>query len=281
MTPTSRLITGDARTALRALPDASVQCVVTSPPYFGLRSYGVGIEDGEIGLEQTPREYVENVVQVFREVCRVLRDDGTLWLNLGDSYDNKGRLSGIPWRVALALCEDGWLLFSEVIWSKPKGAPSGGVRKPLRTHEQVFLLAKGQDYYYEADAIREPLAASTLDRYRYSVKSLRSRIEGTDGRKMLTPNEAGRHRRSVWTVTPTFARYDGDHFAVMPEKLVEPCILAGTKIGDLVLDPFAGSGTVGVVCQRYHRSFLGVELNHEYVKMAESRIAQTQPGLAL
>jgi DNA modification methylase len=268
------LVLADAR----RLPIAagSVQCCITSPPYWGLRDYGV---NGQLGLEATPDAYVAGMVEVFRQVWRVLRDDGTLWLNVGDSYADD-QLAGVPWRLAMALKTDGWRLISEVIWEKPKGSPSGGVRKPLRNHEQVFLLAKLAAYYYDADAIREPLAAATLARYAYPVKAVRSRASGEATTKLLTPNPKGRYRRSVWTVTPTSARHDGEHHAVMPEDLAEPCILAGSRPGDLVLDPFIGSGTVARCAISLGRRAVGCDLNRDYLRLADERAHITR-GLPL
>ena len=261
------------RADARALPlrDGCVDCCVTSPPYFGLRDYG---NHQQIGLEQTPDAYVTSLVQVFHEIRRVLKDSGTVWLNLGDSYSRRDNtLLGIPWRVAQALRVAGWLVQSEVIWAKPKGAPAGGATRPLRAHEQIFLVAATPEYLYDADAVREPLAPATLERYRYSVKGIRSRLSGdTETRKILTPNAAGRYRRSVWTVTPTSTRDDGEHHATMPEGIVEPCILSGCPLGGLVLDPFLGSGTVGAVAERLGRRWVGTDLS--YQPLAKKRTAQ-------
>jgi DNA modification methylase len=261
------LIKGDAR--FLPLRDGCVDCCVSSPPYFGLRDYG---NAGQIGLEPTPDAYVAVLVAVYREVRRVLKPEGVVWLNVGDAYASDETLLGVPWLLAQALRVDGWRVESEVIWSKPIGAPAGGARRPLRSHENVFLLSQARAYYYDADAIREPLAEATIERYRYSVKSIRSRVNGGSARKMLIPNDRGRHRRSVWLVTPTHARDDGDHFATMPEKLVEPCILAGCPMGGLVLDPFVGSGTVVAVAERLGRRGVGVDLS--YQDLAKRRTAQ-------
>ncbi len=263
--------TGDVLDVLRAAPDECIQTVVTSPPYWGLRDYGI---DGQIGLEQTPDEYVAHLVAVFREVRRVLRSDGTVWLNLGDSYAASGSgggpgkqstnvgsvnipprsappglkvkdLVGVPWRVALALQADGWYLRSEIIWSKNNPMPDSVRDRPVRSHEHVFLLTKSPRYFYDADAVKEPTVSG----------------EGT------------RSRRTVWTIA--IQHFRGAHFATFPEKLVEPCILAGSAPGDVVLDPFAGSGTTGVVALRHKRRFTGIELNPEYAAIAEARIVDT------
>jgi DNA modification methylase len=246
-----RVLEGDCRAVLAGLPDASVQCVVTSPPYWGLRDYG---QEGQLGLEKTPEEYVARMVEVFREVRRVLRDDGTLWLNLGDSYggdrgnktsapDNKHRvlgagspsavdrdfdfrkqLVGIPWRVAFALQADGWYLRSEIIWHKPNPMPESVTDRPTKAHEQMFLLTKSERYYYDADAVREPhaepRAVGRLTRAQASLGDSRAR-------ERRFPNPSGRNRRTVWTVATQ--PYSGAHFATFPPALIEPCILAGSS----------------------------------------------------
>ena len=301
---------GDCRETLARIPDQSVNCVVTSPPYFGLRDYGM---ESQIGLEPTPEQYVAEMVAVFREVRRVLRDDGTVWLNIGDSYAGSGKglyadgkshpkegdkqstnvgsldvlhhvvetlpaknLLGIPWRVAFALQADGWYLRQDIIWHKPNVMPESVTDRCTKSHEYLFLLAKSERYHYDADAIREPLAESSVERVKYGWKSDRPSVKsgpgGIDveemGERFANPN--GRNKRSVWTVVP--AQFAGAHFAVMPEALVEPCILAGCPVGGTVLDPFTGSGTVGVVAMRAHRQFVGCELNPAYAEMARERI---------
>ena len=201
------ILNGDVLDGLRSLPDACVQCVVTSPPYWGLRDYGV---EGQIGLEPTPEEHVEKMIEVFREVKRVLRDDGVLWLNLGDSFADKD-LVGIPWRVAFALQADGWYLRSDIIWSKPNPMPESVTDRPTKSHEYVFLFAKSKKYYYDAEAVREK---------HESLKDLgRSQTDYC--------NPAGRNRRTVWEI-PTQPTPEA-HFATFPEALVEPCIKAGTS----------------------------------------------------
>jgi len=292
---------GDALQILRNAPEKCVQCVVTSPPYWGLRDYGV---EGQIGLESTPEEYAATLVDLFREVRRVLRDDGTLWLNLGDSYAGSGTagfrggskradgipdpdsprnrdgigkvvglkpkdLVGIPWRVALALQADGWYLRSDIIWHKPNAMPESVTDRPTRAHEYVFLLTKSARYFYDADAVKEDAVSPPVVRNR-SKESYNASYPG--GRFSPGDNTDGkRNLRTVWTVATRPFR--GAHFAVFPEKLVEPCILAGSRSGDVVLDPFAGSGTVGVVALRHGRRFIGIELNPKYAEIAEARIA--------
>jgi len=300
---------GDCLGLLREMPAGSVRCCVTSPPYWGLRDYGHG---GQIGLEPTPEEYVARLVEVFREVRRVLADDGTLWLNLGDSYvgtsgagtrvdhtntggagtrstsarpagmrpgaDNPLKakdLVGIPWRVAFALQADGWYLRSDIIWAKPNPMPESVTDRPTKAHEYLFLLSKSARYYYDAAAISEPSVdppgvsrGGALARFGRDEKLIAANAHRGD---KIPVSDGSRNRRTVWTVpTQPFAEA---HFAVMPEALVEPCILAGSAPGDTVLDPFAGSGTVGVVALRYGRRFIGCELNAEYAQMARRRVA--------
>ena len=224
----ARLYQADARHL--PIPDSSVDCVVTSPPYWGLRDYG--LEEQGIGLEPTPEAYCANMVEVFREVRRVLKPTGTLWLNLGDSYSSKD-LVGIPWRVAFALQADGWYLRSDIIWSKPNPMPESVQDRPTKAHEYIFLLTKNQRYYYDAEAVREPYNQASLSRYNYefvhgpaaAVTNNPSVGDGT-GHTAL-PNPAGRNKRSVWEIATH--PYPEAHFATFPEKLVEPCILAGTS----------------------------------------------------
>lgn len=324
--PTARVLVGDVRQRLAELPDCSVQTCVTSPPYWGLRDYG---HDCQIGLEQSPDEYVAGLVEVFRDVRRVLADDGTLWLNLGDSYaagayssrqrlDELGErytgggvkhseprtapsklvpglkpkdLVGIPWRVAFALQADGWWLRQDIIWAKPNPMPESVTDRCTKAHEYVFLLTKSARYYYDAAAIAEPNAEMTRPQsearrqQRLTRKvaptpgALGQSSKGIDGGAVAATHvmRTGetRNKRTVWPI-PT-KPYAGAHFAVMPEALAEPCILAGSRPGDLVLDPFAGSGTVGVVALRHDRDFIGTELNPEYAALAEARIYDDGP----
>jgi DNA modification methylase len=251
---TYQLLQGDNRQVLRTLPDKSVHCIVTSPPYFGLRDYGV---DQQIGLEETPVQYVAELVTVFRECWRVLRDDGTLWLNLGDSYaanrsyqvtDNKHvdvgnhrgmsvpmglkpkDLIGIPWRVAFALQDDGWYLRSDIIWHKPNPMPESVTDRPTKAHEYIFLLTKSQRYYYDAEAVKEPATvgyngSTFTDGKTAAARSHLSAIG--QGARKSQDGSSGRNRRSVWTVATQ--PYAGAHFATFPPALIEPCILAGTS----------------------------------------------------
>jgi DNA modification methylase len=315
-----RLMVGDVRERLRELPAASVQCCVTSPPYWGLRDYGV---EGQIGLERTPEEYVTNMVAVFREVRRVLREDGTLWLNLGDCYASGGPratgrndtdrekpggrggsfrgggridvdctdglkpkdLVGIPWRVAFALQADGWWLRSDIVWSKPNPMPESVTDRPTKAHEYVFLLTKSERYFYDADAVREAEVRQWSGEKNGQVWTS-GEAEGVVLGRATDPNcglvgsgshPAGRNRRSVWTIATQ--PYSGAHFATFPEALVEPCILAGSSVGDVVLDPFFGSGTVGVVALKRGREAWGIELNPKYAQLARDRIEGDAPLL--
>lgn len=265
----SAVLQGDAGVVLRNLPADFFQCCVTSPPYWGLRDYEA---EGQIGAEDDPRQYIEHLVVVFEQVRRVLAQDGTLWLNIGDSYTSGNReyrapdkknpvramsyraptpaglkpkdLVGIPWRVALALQEAGWYLRSDIIWEKPNCMPESVRDRPTRAHEYVFLLTKSLKYFYNNEAARGP---------------------------------NGRNRRTVWSI-PT-EPFSGAHFATFPPRLVENCILPSTEPGDWVIDPFFGAGTVGVVCKEHNRHYVGVDLNPDYVRMAVERIENTQPGL--
>lgn len=297
------ILCGDAREKLKELPDQSVQMCVTSPPYYGLRDYGGG--DEEIGLEATPKEYIDNLVAVFREVKRVLKDDGTLWLNIGDSYSGSGKgawenknaqketyvpdphsrnsvmpktwegikrkeLIGIPWMLAFALREDGWYLRQDILWAKTNPMPESVTDRCTRSHEYIFLLSKQPRYYYDYKAIQEPTV--TFDdtiRDRENTK-----LNNTPGRTRmggLTTNQYEmRNKRDVWQIATV--PYNGAHFATFPEELVKPCILAGSREGDTVLDPFNGAGTTGVVCVKLGRNYVGTELNPEYVALAEKRI---------
>ena len=303
--PHARILVGDVRTRLAEIPDGSVRTCITSPPYFGLRDYG---HDGQIGLEQTPDDYVNELVEVFREVRRVLSDDGTLWLNLGDSYAGSGvggggnrkgnengqhdalkalgrppvptglkpkDLIGIPWRVAFALQQDGWYLRSDIIWHKPNPMPESVTDRPTKSHEYLFLLTKSPRYYYDHEAIKEDgvIPAGT------KVAKGSAERQGLKGVNARPPEykvyDGKRNKRDVWTINTK--PFKGAHFAVMPEALAEPCILAGSAPGDTVLDPFAGSGTVAVVALRHGRNFVGTELNPEYSEIAQNRIYDDAP----
>jgi DNA modification methylase len=304
---TARVLVGDVRDRLACVEAGSVQTCVTSPPYWGLRDYG---NDGQIGLEGSPEQFVESLCLVFDEVWRVLADDGTLWLNLGDSYNSsssnqngtgnttvtggrhdrggerrKGLLTdalpakslmGIPWRVAFALQARGWFLRSEIIWHKPNPMPESVTDRPTKSHEHIFLLAKSAKYFYDHEAIKEPVSDQTKQRLAQDVDnqvgSLRANGGSkTNGNMKAVGSSENRNKRDVWTV-PTKG-YDGAHFAVYPTALIEPCILAGSREGDTVLDPFSGSGTTGVVALRNGRNYLGCELNPEYAELSRKRIS--------
>lgn len=278
---------GDCRTILPTLPAASVQCCLSSPPYWGLRSYlphDHPAKDLEIGQEPTVREYIDTLVEVFRHVSRVLMNNGTLWLNLGDAYADKkdkaraagvkvGDLMGLPWKVALALQADGWYLRSDIIWNRPNPKPEGGVTdRPTKGHEYLFLLSKRQKYFYDIDAIREPVTSAggaSFGKQRHSTEGT-----GAQSRQLQSAEERshplGKNKRSVWTVP--VRSFEGAHFAVFPEQLIRPCILAGCPPGGKILDPFAGSGTTGVVAEELGRGAILVELNPVYVAMQRERL---------
>lgn len=385
----NRIIQGDALESLKLLSAESIDCCVTSPPYYGLRDYGIG---GQIGLEASPEEYVAKLVEVFREVRRVLKPEGTLWLNLGDSYSSllrSGRkespgvgakqemskvhtnvkwhagdgskfqwtlpggqkpkdLIGVPWMVAFALRADGWYLRSDIIWHKPNCMPESVTDRPTKSHEYLFLLSKSQRYYYDAEAIKEPHSGGSHKKRNDFGATPSEKILIAQGKATYVglgaykESPSGRNKRTVWTI-PT-KPFPGSHFAVMPEKLVEPCILAGTsergycpecgkpwvrqvekynstrsfpdngkgiderkadgtnqRAGEIktqtvgwlpscqcaseprpgiVLDPFSGAGTTGLVSKKLGRRYIGIELNPEYVELAQKRIASAQPPLS-
>ena len=252
----------------------TIQCCVTSPPYWGLRDYG---HDGQLGLEATPEQYVENMVEVFREVRRILKDDGVLWLNLGDSYNKDKQLVGIPWRVAFALQEDGWWLRQDIIWHKPNPMPESVTDRCTKAHEYLFMLTKNQRYYFDNQAIKEP-AETTNTGHRFGGNKYgdsEDKFHRTKGE--IYTATGTRNKRSVWSICPKPFR--GAHFAVMPEALCEPPILATSRPDDLVFDPFTGSGTVATVALRHGRNYLGIELNPDYTQIAHDRITQDQPML--
>ncbi len=300
---------GDCRHELRDMEPASVQTCVTSPPYWGLRDYG---HSGQLGLESTPEEYVANIVDVFREVKRVLSDNGTLWLNLGDSYASGGMsnpsskstlgggkdrgaadyslirlipdglkpkdLVGIPWRVAFALQADGWFLRSEIIWAKPNPMPESVTDRPTRSHEQIFLLAKSQTYFYDHEAIKESAVTGSWDALPPIGGAKAVGVNGNSTYSGNTPASDGtRNKRDVWTVSTK--PYAGAHFATFPPDLIEPCILAGAPVGGIVLDPFGGSGTTGMVANRLGRRAVLIELNPDYAAQIKQRTAQAPLGL--
>lgn len=264
---TGVLFVGEVRESLKQIDDETFETCITSPPYWGLRDYGI---EGQIGGEWTVEEYVVHLVETFREVRRTLRDDGTVWLNIGDSYTSGGRtwrdpdkklkargmsyrpptpdglkpkdLIGVPWRVAFALQADGWWLRSNIVWHKPNAQPESVKDRPSNCHEMIFLLTKSQDYAYDYTAMMEPS------------------LNG----------QSRRARRSVWSINTE--PFPDAHFATFPRALVEPCLLAGSRPRGIVLDPFFGSGTVGEVAARLGRDFIGVELNPEYAEVAQRRI---------
>lgn len=273
------IVNGDAAEALMQMPDGLVNTIVTSPPYFGQRNYEV---DGQVGSEKDHSEYVERIVSIFRHARKVLSDDGTLWLNLGDKY-LKGALLGMPWRVALALIDDGWTLRSDVIWHKPNAMPHSAKTRPTTDHEYLFLFSKSKNYYYDADAIREPhVTFSEKSKMRGGRNHLGKRggtpeagkNEGNsnlhDARWDQAFHPLGRNKRTVWSVP--LGKFREAHFAVFPEKLIEPCVLAGSPRGGVVLDPFFGSGTAGLVALNNGRRFVGIDLNRDYCEMAQRRL---------
>ena len=312
------LLVGDVRERLRDLADESVQTVVTSPPYFGLRDYDI---EGQLGLERNLEDYIANLVTVFREVRRVLKDDGTVWLNLGDSYwGGKGKngsskarrtaakrgfsqspgtplmatrpqdekhptlkpkdLIGVPWRVAFALQADGWYLRADIIWAKPNPMPESVKDRPTRSHEFIFLFTKSPRYYYDAEAIKEPTAGGDGGRNYANAKGqmgkrnpVPHRSAGEGRGLALVPDNGTRNKRDVWTVsTRPFA---GAHFATFPPDLIEPCVLAGSKPGDMVLDPFGGAGTTALVANKHGRQAILIELNPEYAQLALRRLGRS------
>jgi DNA modification methylase len=353
-----RIHIGDCRQVLKTLPAESVHCVVTSPPYYGLRDYGVA---GQLGLEQSPDEYLETMVEVFREVRRVLRHDGTAWVNMGDSYSSGGRggnpteetsglqggqasqrasmssrfrvtdlppknVMGMPWRLAFALQADGWILRQDIVWAKPNPMPESVRDRCTKSHEYLFLLAKSEKYYFDQESILEPCSPNTHARLSQDVQNQigSDRVPGkTNGRMKAVGRgstgvgfghgtdkdarkrervterklaEAGsgtknnssfdnamaimpenRNKRSVWNVTTQ--PFKEAHFATFPPALVEPCILAGSPRGGVILDPFGGAGTTGLVADRLQRDAILIELNPEYAAIAERRIRKEAPVL--
>jgi DNA modification methylase len=316
-----RIINADVLDGLAQLEDESVQCCVTSPPYWRLRDYGVA---GQIGLEPTPEAFVAKMVDVFREVRRVLSKDGTLWLNIGDGYaagkmgrddedeaslrrrfkmfgtgrpkaGRKGAngqqnkvpvgmkpkdLVGIPWMLAFALRADGWYLRQEIIWAKPNPMPESVRDRCTKAHEHIFLLTKSERYWFDADAIREDSALSTLERFGEGKAPRQAGKAYHKGRHERLADELliGRNKRSVWTMATQ--AYSQAHFATFPEELPETCIKAGSRIGDTILDPFVGAGTTGLVADKLGRNAILIELNPEYAAMAEKRIRGSCPMFA-
>lgn len=325
------IIQGDALSVLKTLDGESVNCCVTSPPYYNLRDYGV---DGQIGLEEHPEEYIQKLVEIFREVRRVLTKDGTLWVNIGDSYAGSGKgasnypdnakkykqgtnkgsvgtflsktvsanckpkdLIGIPWMLAFALRADGWYLRSDIIWVKNNPMPESVKDRCTKSHEYIFFLTKSPKYYFDDESIAEPVKESSIKRLKQpnienqkgsftpskangAMKAVAPRYGGkkyTENPDAFYRTKSGnaydfrpkRKKRDVWTVSTQ--PFKGAHFATFPPKLVEPCILAGCPEGGIILDPFAGSGTTGMVARQHGRDFILIELNEEYVKLCEER----------
>lgn len=306
---TITLINSDAFEALKGMADESVQLCVTSPPFWGLRDYGF---NGQMGLEPTPSKYIKNLVKVFEQVRRVLKSDGTLWLNIGDSYAgggnggggsfmkerghtawaNHARLSGfrkaptglkpkdlvgIPWMLAFALRDAGWYLRSDIIWAKPNPVPESVRDRPTKSHEHIFLFAKSKRYYYDADAIKE--MAKTRNRRSAAKGSFKAKGEPLPGQLPFRAIVDQRNKRDVWMVA-TQPNKEA-HFATYPVQLIRPCILAGSRPGDVVLDPFNGSGTTGFIACQLGRKYIGVDLNPDYIEITKRRLAKVQRELPL
>ncbi|EMB37591.1 site-specific DNA-methyltransferase [Treponema denticola] len=321
----NNLLIGDCRNILPSLPDKLVQCVVTSPPYFRLRDYGI---EGQIGLEDSVEDYVNSLVNVFREVKRILKDDGTLWLNLGDSYAGSGKnrnakgidygikeeyedahhkgrrrgiikktplsgklkpkdLIGVPWRAAFALQDDGWYLRQDIIWNKPNVMPESVKDRCTKSHEYIFLLSKHKKYYFDYKAIQEKSVSykdifkndskvsAIHSKYNLRRDDKRDVIKHSHPQKRLNRKDScyditKRNKRDVWTVNTK--PYTEAHFAVFPPALIQPCILAGSREGDIILDPFFGSGTVAEVAALFNRNWIGIDINEEYVPLYKKRL---------
>ena len=307
------IICADALDGLKVLEDESVDMCVTSPPYYGLRDYGT---ERQIGMEESPQEYVKNLTEIFMEVHRVLKPTGTLWLNIGDSYAGSGKgpmslavagngknktlyeknkrvqevpktwagikpkdMIGIPWMLAFTLRENGWYLRSDIIWKKRNCLPESVKDRPTKCYEHIFLLSKEKKYYYDYKAIQEPLMDVSKARYKRG-RSANSKYVGQQGITQVRENfsdfdQEFRRKRDVWEVSTNTYKMD-EHFAMYPEKLIEPCILAGSPKGGIVLDPFFGSGTTGAVAKRLGRQYVGIEINPKYCEKAGQRIAQVK-----
>ncbi|MGI4789190.1 MAG: DNA-methyltransferase [Janthinobacterium lividum] len=288
-----QIICGDSWSIAQSLPNNLARTIITSPPYFGHRRYSQSSETEplEFGCEEEPKEYVIKLVSLFDKLKSFLQEDGTLWLNLGDTYRN-GQLLGIPWRTAIALQDAGWMLRSEIIWNKPNAMPSSVKNRPTVAHEHIFLFSKKSQYFYNADAIREPHITFSEDS---KMKGGRNHFGKRDGTPELGKNSGnsnlhtarwdqafhplGRNKRTVWDIP--LGKFREAHFAVFPPELVKLCLLAGSEPEDLVYDPFMGSGTVAIVAKQNNRSFLGSELVPEYVEMAQKRLSLTQASLLM
>lgn len=311
----NKIICASALDGLKSLADDSVDMCVTSPPYYGLRDYGT---DGQIGIEKSPQEYIENLTEIFMEVYRVLKPTGTLWLNIGDSYAGSGKgpmslavagngknkslyqkesriyevpkvwngikekdMIGIPWLLAFSLRSRGWYLRSDIIWHKTNCLPESVKDRPTKCYEHIFLLSKARKYYYDYKAIQEPLKEVSKARYKRG-RSANSKYVGQQGITQVRENfsdfdQEYKRKRDVWTVSTNTFKMD-EHFAMYPEKLIEPCILAGCPKGGVVLDPFFGSGTTGAVAKRLGRQYIGIDINPKYCEIAGQRIALTKLG---
>lgn len=332
----NKIIFGDALYGLKMLEDESVDTCITSPPYYKLRDYG---KDGQIGLETTPEEYIQKLVEVFREVRRVLKHDGTLWVNIADSYAGSGKgashypsnaekykqgtnkgsvgsyiskataagckskdLIGIPWMLAFALRADGWYLRQDIIWQKPNPMPESVKDRCTKSHEYIFLLSKSPRYYFDGEAIAEPVTDSSMKRYNQKIQEQKGseRVPGKSNGNMkaVLPRYGGkkytehpdkfyrtksgnaydlrpkRNKRDVWMVSTK--PYKGAHFATFPDTLITPCVLAGSREGGVVLDPFCGSGTTLMVANRYGRKGIGIELNDTYEQLLKDRVGEYQ-----
>ena len=307
----NRIICGDALETLKNFPDESINCSITSPPYYGLRDYH---KKEQIGREKTVEEYLDRLINVFREVRRVLKKDGTCFIVIGDSYAGtsskkeqrdpkypKGRngqnpsitqkvlgykskdLMGIPWRLAFALREDGWYLRSDIIWHKENAMPEACKDRPTRSYEHIFLLSKSPRYYYDYDSLAEPMKEVSKKRYVRGRSKENKYLNENSGAKIQKINEARgygqykgdnipqfRNKRDIWTINTTSFR--GNHYAAFPPKLAEICTIAGCPKGGIILDPFIGSGTVGLIALLHNRKYIGIELNEEYVNLTKKRI---------
>jgi len=268
------ILRGNALNKLKEIPEQSIHTCITSPPYFNLRNYG---HKDQLGLESNSEEFIQNLVNVFSQVKRVLRDDGTLWLNMGDTWDKNKQLLGIPWRTALALQQDGWVLRSDIIWNKPNVMPSSVRDRVTNCHEYIFLLSKNKKYYYDNEIIKEDSTfKNSKGEFRPNgmagIGKKNAGKEGFEIRSGLSnmKEQPKRNKRSVWTITNK--PFKDAHFAVFPPDLIEPCVLAGCPEDGTILDPFAGSGTTGVVAQKHNRNAVLVELNDEYIEIAKKRL---------
>lgn len=313
--PINQILVGDALANLKTLPEKSINCCITSPPYYGLRDYGM---PEQLGLEKTPEQYIEKLVFLFREVHRVLKDDGSLWLNIGDSYwGGKGMsgsdspsktemrnnnnltknksyhqiggkneirptdrkhsvikpkdLIGIPWMLAFALRADGWYLRQDIIWHKPNVMPESVRDRCTKSHEYIFLLSKSRKYYFDNESIKEPCVSRDANLRNRDISKLNNTPGRTKMKGLVHNDYEMRNKRDVWTIPP--ASFKKAHFAVFPEKLIIDCVKAGCPIGGVVLDPFFGSGTTGIVSHKLSRSFIGIELNPEYITIAKERLS--------